>query len=75
MFDVFESKILNNQLCYEVDPYTLRLKNETSLNRGITFYIDNNRERMTSYDKGADFMIYLNTLGKQKIAIHYELIN
>ena len=77
--NVFEAKILNNQLCYEVDPNTLRLKNETLLNRGITFYIDNNNERMTSYDKGAGFMIYLNTLGEgksnKKQLYNYQLIN
>ena len=66
----FKAKVLNDQLCYEVDPnkymnktilsaeeYNLRLK------QGVTLYIDTNEDRQTT-SKFTDFMIYINTLGR-----------
>ena len=44
--NVFEAKILNDQLCYEVDPNKLKTEFTTeSLNQGLTFYIDTNVDR------------------------------
>ena len=62
----FKAKILNDQLCYEVDPN--RFSNKVSVkdfNQGLEFYVDVNEDRQ--YPKkfqGSDFRIYLDTLGK-----------
>ena len=59
----FEAKILNDQLCYEIDPN--RFKNKISskeFKQGFTFYVDTNIEKqIASYDD--NFMIYLDTIG------------
>ena len=60
----FEANILNDQLCYEVDPNNFKT-NITSdqFKQGIEFYVDSNFDRQTNYDDKSDFMIYLDTLG------------
>ena len=60
----FQAKILNDQLCYEVDPnkYKKGLSKE-ELKQGLKLYIDTNNDRQT-YPKDTDFMIYLDTMGK-----------
>ena len=59
----FQAKILNDQLCYEVDPNKFKdLVSSDKFKEGMTFYVDTNEDRQTS-SKDTDFMIYLNTLG------------
>ena len=63
----FNAKIMNDQLCYEVDPnkYKELLTTEEfteGIKQGITLYIDNNEDRQTK-SLHSDFMIYLNALG------------
>ena len=58
--DIFQAKILNDQLCYEVDPN--KFSDSTKMT-GFTFYVDTNNDRQI-YSRDSDFSIYLNTLGK-----------
>ena len=62
--DIFKAKVLNDQLCYEVDPN--RFKNKVSsqyLKRGLTFYVDTNNEKEITTKDDNEFMIYLDTIG------------
>ena len=64
----FRAKILNDQLCYEVDPNNFKdLVSSDEFKQGITFYVDTNDDRQTK-SKDTNFMIYLDTLG---IFTHY----
>ena len=55
--NIFRPKILNDQLCYELDDTKLlfHLKNSnvsyssSSLNKGLTLFIDNNEDRQYSW--------------------------
>ena len=58
----FEAKILNDQLCYEVDPNRFR-SSTSDLKQGLKFYVDINQDRQTA-TKDPSFKIYLDTLGK-----------
>ena len=65
----FQAKVLNDQLCYEVDPNKYTYKDYLTANefkqaikQGLTLYIDTNDDRQTKYEN-SDFMIYINTLG------------
>ena len=63
----FKPKILNDQVCYEVD--INRFKNNVSVEefkKGLTFLVDTNEERQypTAKSNKSGFMIYLDTLGK-----------
>ena len=58
----FQAKILNDQLCYELDPNKFNVSKE-DFKQGITFYVDTNEEKQT-FPKDNDFKIYLDTLGK-----------
>ena len=42
----FEAKVLNDQLCYEVDPNSFVDAGSDSFSKGLTLFIDNNVERM-----------------------------
>ena len=60
----FQAKILNDQLCYEVDPNKYKMNlNANELKQGLKLYIDTNNDRQTT-SEDSDFMIYLDTLGK-----------
>ena len=64
----FKPKILNDQVCYEVD--VNRFKDHVSVknfNKGLTFLVDTNEDRQyptTAKSNKSGFMIYLDTLGK-----------
>ena len=65
----FQAKVLNDQLCYEVDPNQYTSKESSSaeeikqrFKQGLTLYIDTNDDRQTT-SKNTEFMIYINTLG------------
>ena len=62
----FRAKVLDNQLCYEVDPNSL--KDNVSFQdfkEGFSFYVDINEDRQyPSRALQPDFRIYLNTIGK-----------
>ena len=71
--NLFSYKILNDQLCYEVDLNKFKdsFTNQI-LSKGLKLYIDRNIERQ--YPRGSqnihqqnDFMIHFDTLGKKKI--------
>ena len=49
----FKAKILNDQLCYEVDPNTFyKLKsNEYAMKKGLSFLVDFNEDRQVLYEK------------------------
>ena len=60
----FKAKVLNDQLCYEVDPNKYKMNlNANELRQGLKLYIDTNNDRQTT-SEDSDFMIYLDTLGK-----------
>ena len=61
----FQAKVLNDQLCYEVDPnkYRKYRNNHDDLKQGLTLYIDTNDDRQTSSEESKP-MIYLDTLSK-----------
>ena len=60
----FQAKVLNDQLCYEVDPNKYKMNlNVIELKQGLKLYIDTNNDRQTK-SEDSDFMIYLDTLGK-----------
>ena len=65
--DSFQTKILNDQLCYTVDPNKFK---EETLENSLTFYVDTNIDRqypnkvqLDEHNK-KEFTIYLDTLGK-----------
>ena len=60
----FQAKVLNDQLCYEVDPNKYKMNlNSNEIKQGLKLYIDTNNDRQTK-SEDSDFMIYLDTLGK-----------
>ena len=60
----FQAKILNDQLCYEVDPNKYKMNlNSYEIKQGLKLYIDTNNDRQTT-SQDSDFMVYLDTLGK-----------
>ena len=61
----FQAKVLNDQLCYEVDPnkYRQSQTNHNDLKQGLTLYFDTNDDRQTSSEE-SKLMIYLDTLSK-----------
>ena len=60
----FQAKVLNDQLCYEVDPNKHKMNlNANEFKQGLKLYIDTNNDRQTT-SEDSDFMIYLDTLGK-----------
>ena len=60
----FKAKVLNDQLCYEVDPNNFSLPaNNLEKGQGLKFYVDINQDRQTA-TKDPAFKIYLDTLGK-----------
>ena len=60
----FKAKVLNDQLCYEVDPNNFTLPpNNLVQGQGLKFYVDINQDRQTA-TKDPAFKIYLDTLGK-----------
>ena len=60
----FQPKVLNDQLCYEVDPNKYKMNlNANELKQGLKLYIDTNNDRQTK-SEDSDFMIYMDTLGK-----------
>ena len=52
----FKSKILNDPLCYEVDPEKIRSNDnrENDLKLGLSFVMDYNEDRQVSLDKSSD---------------------
>ena len=63
----FRAKVLDDQLCYEVDPNRLR-KNVSinDFNEGFKFYVDLNEDRQypTLKSPRNDFLMYLDTVGR-----------
>ena len=57
----FKAKVLNDQLCYEVDPNNYILTTN-DLSQGLKFYVDINQDRQTA-TRDPTFKIYLDTLG------------
>ena len=43
--NVFQAKILNDQLCYEVDLHEYRNNNNIGLKSGLVFFMDYNEDR------------------------------
>ena len=64
----FKAKVLNDQLCYEVDPNEFKyIVSDKNFNQGLEFYVDINEDRYyRQYPKkeSNNFKIYLDTLGK-----------
>ena len=58
----FKAKVLNDQLCYEVDPNRFRTSN-SDVNQGLKLYVDINQDRQTATEDHS-FKVYLNTVGK-----------
>ena len=63
----FQAKILNDQLCYEVNPNKYKEwltpdEFKDGVKKGIEFYVDTNDDRQTS-SRNESFLIYLDTLG------------
>ena len=66
----FNTTILNDQLCYEVDPneFVQEYSLLKDFKKGLIFYVDTNLDRQyPSGSKEENFMIYLDTLGR----LHY----
>ena len=62
----FKAKVLDNQLCYEVDPNSL-IDNVSfqDFKEGFSFYVDTNEDRQyPSRALQSDFRIYLDTIGR-----------
>ena len=57
----FKAKILNDQLCYEVDPNRFRSSNDETI-QDLKLYIDVNEDRQSTF-RDTDFKIFLDTLG------------
>ena len=58
----FEARILNDQLCYEIDPNGLGVVGSDSFSKGLTLFIDNNVERM--YPKRISAGLYNKNIQK-----------
>ena len=63
----FQAKVLNDQLCYEVDPN--KFKNFSTVDElrkrlELKIYVDINEDRQAAF-KDSIFKIHLNTLGRQ----------
>ena len=56
----FEARILNDQLCYEVDPNSLGVAGRDLFSKGLTLFIDNNVERM--YPKRISAGLYFENI-------------
>ena len=67
----FRAKILNDQLCYEVDVNDFIEKSvlQKELKIGLMFMIDHNEDRQFSSTKGQDDQNYLLRLGKYNIVL------
>ena len=66
--NIFEAKVYNDQLCYEVDLNKFKSSfSQSSLKKGFTFYVDLNQDKQyptkVSDSEDMDFMVYLNALG------------
>ena len=61
----FQAKVLNDQLCYEVDPNKFKVRSkQKTFDKGIEFFVDQNYDRQyPTNSEETDFMIYLDTLG------------
>ena len=67
----FKSKVLNDQLCYEVDPNDF--VNIKEFNEGLKFYVDTNVDRQyPTRSADTDFMIYLDTLGRSYFCLRKQ---
>ena len=72
LFDVpvcnsFKAKVLNDQLCYEMDPNKLKsVVSEKDFFEGFKFYVDTNIDRQfpIKSKKAYAVVIYLHTVGK-----------
>ena len=62
----FKAKILNDQLCYEVDVKDILDKNKISeeLDLGLTLILDNNIDRQIGLVKHSGKETFLQKLGK-----------
>ena len=57
----FQARVLNDQLCYEVDPNRFK-ESFGNMKKEFRFFIDVNTDRQTE-SKDEEFTIHLNTLG------------
>ena len=73
--DSFQAKILNDQLCYEVDLEKFKSKDnlERDLESGLSFVMDYNEDRQVDFNNDIveesndkkNAIIYLNTIGSK----------
>ena len=71
----FRPKVLNDQLCYEVDVNDFIEKSflQKELKIGLMFMIDHNEDRQVYSTKGQDDQNYLLRLGKYNIVLWINL--
>ena len=71
----FRPRLLNDQLCYEVDvnDFIERSVLQKELKIGLMFMIDHNEDRQVSSTKGQDDQNYLLRLGKYNIVLWINL--
>ena len=63
----FKAKVLNDQLCYEMDPNKLKsIVSEKDFFEGFKFYVDTNVDRQfpIKSKEASAVLIYLHTVGK-----------
>ena len=64
--NIFEAKIVNDQLCYEVDLNNFKSSfSQSTLKKGFTFYVDLNRDKQypRTESQNNDFSVNINALG------------
>ena len=64
--NIFETKIFNDQLCYEVNLNNFNSSfSQSTLKKGFTFYVDLNKDKQypRTGSQCGEFMVYLNALG------------
>ena len=76
----FQSKIRNNQLCYQIDLEDYKDTNniEKQLKEGLVLVVDYNEERQMHQlmeNKNDEFMGYLMSEDKNSVQIHLETIS
>ena len=78
----FRDKILNDQLCYEVDPneFNELKSSEDAMKKGLSFLVDFNEDRQVFYEKETvkkDDNLYekfSQTINNEKLMIYLDTI-